>query len=84
MAQIFYLKSIRRKEIINSKERALQAKYDDMLYRNGLCFGFLQLQGLEDEFIEHMRQVAEYEKDLRYKKAAANFMKMHDQNKLGG
>ncbi|MEC3756106.1 hypothetical protein P9160_01535 [Bacillus halotolerans] len=55
-----------------------------MLYRNGLCFGFLQLQGLEDEFIEHMRQVAEYEKDLRYKKAAANFIKIHDQNKLGG
>ncbi|WP_339181867.1 hypothetical protein NST56_10570 [Bacillus sp. FSL R5-0560] len=55
-----------------------------MLYRNGLCLGFLQLQGLEDEFIEHMRQVAKYEKDLRYKKAAANFIKIHDQNKLGG
>lgn len=69
--------------IINNKEKDLQAKYDDMLYRNGLCFGFLQLQGLEDEFIEHMRQVAEYEKDLRYKKASANFMKMHDQNWVG-
>lgn len=66
--------------IINNNERALQAKYDDMLYRNGLCLCFLQLQGLEDEFIEHMRQVAEYEKDLRYKKSAANFMKMHEQN----
>ncbi|OTQ87500.1 hypothetical protein BG30_05035 [Bacillus subtilis subsp. subtilis] len=55
-----------------------------MLYRNGLCFGFLQLQGLEVEFIEHMRQVAEYEKDLRYKSAATNFLKMIDQNKLGG
>ncbi|WBY35915.1 hypothetical protein [Bacillus subtilis] len=53
-----------------------------MLYRNGLCFGFLQLQGLEDEFIEHMRQVAEYEKDLRYKKAATNFLKKIDQNKI--
>lgn len=70
--------------IINSKERALQAKYDDMLYRNGLCFRFLHLQGLEDEFIEHMRQVAEYEKDLRYKSAAANFLKMNDKNKIGG
>ncbi|MEC2062605.1 hypothetical protein [Bacillus inaquosorum] len=55
-----------------------------MLYRNGLCFGFLQLQGLEDEFIEHMRQVAEYEKDLRYKSAAANFLKMNDQHIIGG
>ncbi|MCY8706703.1 hypothetical protein MOD55_04910 [Bacillus inaquosorum] len=55
-----------------------------MLYRNGLCFGFLQLQGLEEEFIGHMRQVAKHEKDLRYKKAAANFIKIHDQNKLGG
>ncbi|OBA04748.1 hypothetical protein A9D36_09815 [Bacillus subtilis] len=55
-----------------------------MLYRNGLCFGFLQLQGLEDEFIEHMRQVAEYEKDLRYKKAATNFLKKIDQNLIGG
>lgn len=69
---------------INSKERDLQAKYDDMLYRNGLCFGFLQLQGLEEEFIGHMRQVAKHEKDLRYKKAAANFIMIHDQNKLGG
>ncbi|RJS52986.1 hypothetical protein CJ480_14740 [Bacillus subtilis] len=51
-----------------------------MLYRNGLCFGFLQLQGLEDEFIEHMRQVAEYEKDLRHKKAASNLLKMIDHN----
>lgn len=47
-------------------------------------FGFLQLQGLEDEFIEHMRQVAEYEKDLRYKKSATNFLKMIDKNKIGG
>ncbi|MEC1612725.1 hypothetical protein P9D96_05610 [Bacillus mojavensis] len=54
-----------------------------MLYRNGLCFRFLQLKGLEDEFIEHMRQVAEYEKDLRYMKAAANFIKMHDKNWVG-
>ncbi|CAM2142723.1 hypothetical protein PT2222_140217 [Paraburkholderia tropica] len=66
--------------IINNQEGDLQAKYDDMLYRNGLCFGFLQLRGLEDEFIEHMRQVAEYEKDLRYKKAASNFLKMIDHN----
>ncbi|TXF73871.1 hypothetical protein FUA19_06070 [Bacillus subtilis] len=51
-----------------------------MLYRNGLCFGFLKLQGLEDEFIEHMRRVAELEKDLRYKKAAFNFLKMIDHN----
>lgn len=69
--------------IINNKEKDLQAKYDDMLYRNGLCFRFLQLKGLEDEFIEHMRQVAEYEKDLRYMKAAANFIKMHDKNWVG-
>ncbi|WIT26818.1 hypothetical protein [Bacillus phage SPbetaL1] len=70
--------------IINNQEGDLQAKYDDMLYRNGLCFGFLQLRGLEDEFIEHMRRVAEYEKDLRYKKAASNFLKMIDHIKIGG
>nr|WP_213383936.1 hypothetical protein [Bacillus subtilis] len=51
-----------------------------MLYRNGLCFGFLQLQELEDEFIEHMRQVVEYEKDLIYKSAVTNFLKMIDHN----
>ncbi|RAP10772.1 hypothetical protein HS3_01191 [Bacillus subtilis] len=38
------------------------------------------MQGLEDEFIEHMRQVAEYEKDLRYKSATTNFLKMIDHN----
>ncbi|PLS07679.1 hypothetical protein [Bacillus halotolerans] len=54
-----------------------------MLY-SGFCFGFLQLQGLEDEFIEHMRQVAKYEKDLRYKSAAANFLKMNDKHIIGG
>lgn len=50
----------------------------------GMVFALDFFSCLEDEFIEHMRQVAEYEKDLKYKKAAANFMKMRDQNKLGG
>ncbi|ATO30445.1 hypothetical protein RA13_13590 [Bacillus atrophaeus] len=45
-----------------------------MLYRNGLCLGFINKQGLEDKFIEHMKEVAKYEEDHRYRVAATNFL----------
>ncbi|MER2456337.1 hypothetical protein ABS751_00190 [Bacillus subtilis] len=51
-----------------------------MLLRNGLCLEFITKMGLEDDFMTHMRQVVEYEKDTRYKEAATNFLKLYDQN----
>lgn len=58
----------------------LQEKFNDMLLRNGLCLEFITKMGLEDDFMTHMRQVVEYEKDTRYKEAATNFLKLYDQN----
>ncbi|RDY88704.1 hypothetical protein C3733_08250 [Bacillus amyloliquefaciens] len=66
--------------IKNDKERDWQSKYEDMLFRNGLCLGFIQKQGLEDKFIEHMKQVAAYEEDQRYRVAAVNFLNLLESN----
>ncbi len=66
--------------IINGKKRDSKAKYEDMLFRNGLCLGFIQKQGLEDKFIEHMKQVAAYEEDQKYRVAAANFLNLLESN----
>ncbi|ODB64434.1 hypothetical protein A7313_17430 [Bacillus velezensis] len=73
-------KTIRKKIINNNSYKDLQAKYDDMLFRNGLCLGFIQKQGLEDKFIEHMKQVATYEEDQRYRVAAVNFLSLLESN----
>ncbi|WP_342494145.1 hypothetical protein [Bacillus sp. FSL R5-0447] len=51
-----------------------------MLFRNGLCLGFIQKQGLEDKFFEHMKQVATYEEDQRYRVAAVNFLSLLELN----
>lgn len=74
-------KTIRRKKTINNNNyKDLQAKYDDMLFRNGLCLGFIQKHGLEDVFLEHMKQVAAYEEDQRYRVAAVNFLSLLESN----
>ncbi|WP_342490481.1 hypothetical protein [Bacillus sp. FSL R5-0443] len=51
-----------------------------MLFRNGLCLGFIQKHGLEDKFLEHMKQVATYEEDQRYRVAAVNFLSLLESN----
>lgn len=72
---------MRRKQTINNNShKDLQAKYDDMLFRNGLCLGFIQKQGLEDKFIEHMKHVSAYEEDQRYRVAAVNFLSLLELN----
>ncbi|MGG4380246.1 hypothetical protein ABEW22_19480 [Bacillus velezensis] len=51
-----------------------------MLFRNGLCLGFIQKHGLEDKFLGHMKQVAAYEEDQRYRVAAVNFLSLLESN----
>lgn len=71
---------MRKKTINNNSYKDLQAKYDDMLFRNGRCLGFIQKHGLEDVFLEHMKQVAAYEEDQRYRVAAVNFLSLLESN----
>lgn len=59
----------RKKTINNNSHKDLQAKYDDMLFRKRAVLGFIQKHGLEDKFIEHMKQVA-----------AVNFLSLLESN----